>query len=130
MTPDTLKTIAKSLGATETIDLDGLKTALEKALRVWADDCQTLAAYENELQKEVQCRAELCGISQAQIEQMFNWPLRGKALLSFRREISRRFNRHFKLSPDSRAARQPEKTHPPLERWARFQSGEGGKDRL
>jgi hypothetical protein len=125
MTPDILKTLAKSLGTTETLDLDGLKTALEKAARVWADDREALTSYESELQKEVQCRAELCGISQPQIEQMFNWPLRGKALLTFRREISRRFNRRFKLSPDARTARQPEKTQPPLERWARFQSGSG-----
>ncbi|MBU1706607.1 hypothetical protein KKG05_04470 [bacterium] len=123
MTPNTLKELAKSLSSDRTLDLDSLKSFLEKASSVWADEARTHAVYETELQKEVQSRAELCGISQNQLQQMFDWPLTGQALLAFRREISRQFNERFKLSPDTATARQPEKTSPPLERWARFQSG-------
>jgi hypothetical protein len=123
MTPNTLKELAQSLDTNGTLDLDSLKAALEKAFRVWADETKAHSIYESELQKEVQCRAELCGISQNQLKQMFDWPLTGQALLAFRREISRQFNQRFKLSPDTATARQPEKTSPPLERWARFQSG-------
>ena len=123
MTPNTLKALAESLNSDRTLDLDSLKAALRKASSVWEDEAKAHSIYETELQKEVQCRAELCGISQNQLQQMFDWPLTGQALLAFRREISRQFNERFKLSPDTATARQPEKTSPPLERWARFQSG-------
>lgn len=130
MTPNTFHDLIKSLDSTQVLDIDELKTALNKALATWKDQMETLAAYESELQKEVQCRAELCGISQSQLNQMFDWPLTGHTLLAFRREISQRFNQLFKLSPDTRTARQPEKTQPSLERWARFQSGEAGASPL
>lgn len=123
MNATTLKDLAKSLSHTEILDMDALKIALEKASKAWMDQLEMLAAYESELQKEVQSRAKLCGISQTQLEQMFHWPLRGQALLALRREISRQFEERFKLAPMTGTARQPEETQFQLEPWARFQSG-------
>jgi hypothetical protein len=123
MRPQTLKDLAKSLGHTEILDIDSLKIALEKASKAWTEQLDALALYESELQKEVQSRAELCGISQIQLEQKFCWPLRGQALLALRRELSRRFGERFQLTPMTGTARQNEETPFQLEPWARFQSG-------
>ncbi|MFH1009694.1 MAG: hypothetical protein V1784_00490 [bacterium] len=123
MTPTTLKDLAKTLCHTEILDIDALKIALEKASKAWSDQLDTLTLYEAELQKEVQCRAEMCGISQTQLEQKFCWPLRGHALLALRREISRRFGERLQILPMTGTARQTEETNFLLEPWARFQSG-------
>jgi len=123
MNPSSLKDLAKSLSHTEILDIDSLKIALEKASKAWSDQLDALAIYEAELQKEVQSRAEMCGISQTHLDQMFHWPLRGQALLALRREISRMFEERFKLAPMTGTARQTEETQLQLESWARFQSG-------
>ena len=127
MNPSSLKDLAKSLSHTEILDIDSLKIALEKASKAWSDQLDALSIYEAELQKEVQSRAEMCGISQSHLDQMFHWPLRGQALLALRREISRMFEERFKLTPMTGTARQTEETQFQLESWARFQSGSRAK---
>ncbi|MBM3324170.1 MAG: hypothetical protein FJY66_00720 [Calditrichaeota bacterium] len=123
MTPTTLKDLANLVTHTEILDFDALKVALEKASKAWNDHLDALTLYETELQKEVQCRAEMCGISKSQLEQKFGWPLRGQALLALRQEISRSLQERFHLSPLTGTARQTEETRFQLEPWARFQSG-------
>ncbi len=123
MNPSSLKDLAESITHTEILDIDSLKIALEKASKAWNDQLDTLSVYESELQKEVRSRAELCGIAQIQLEQMFHWPLRGQALLALRSEISRTFEERFHLQPLTGTARQNEETQFQLEPWARFQSG-------
>jgi hypothetical protein len=99
-----------------TLDLDGLRAALETARDRWDERAGVLQLYEAELQRELRAKRELCGGTPSDANPDDAFALHGPALLAARREASHRFNQVFCIAPVSRTVQtsSPESLQSPL----------------
>lgn len=89
------------------IDLDQLKSALVELRSAWDEREQILNLYQDELQRELRAKVELCGGIPACHNPDIVPTLSGPALLAARREASHQFNQTFFIMPLSRTAQNP-----------------------
>jgi hypothetical protein len=94
------------------LDLDLLRLALAATREAWDAREQLLNLYQDELQRELRAKVELCGGIPACQNPDLIPSLNGPALLAARREASHQFNQTFFIMPLSRAAQKPNPVEP------------------
>lgn len=100
----TFQDIFSTLDQPEHLDLDELRSKLQLLSAQWSELQERADLYEDEMQRELRAKIDLCGGIPGCPDSAFASTLNGEELLAARRAASLQFNRVFYMAPLTRNA--------------------------